>query len=267
MSEFLYPSMQAQMNEAEYRAVDAINYSTVKSAIHRHKTPAHYYAYELAEDKPNKKQDDSMVLGSATHILVLQKERFNSLYMQSESSDKRTKTYKQDVVENPGKTVLTPKSWDEVHLMAASVLSHPAASFLLSVGVPEVPIFWKDPASEEPCKACVDWLRPDHHLVDLKTTHDASLNHNGFDYIVRYQQKYSWQLAHYMNGYKEITGIEPTWTFIAVENTFPFLTHVLSYSPELIAKFKAEWRNALDKYIHARDNNWPGYSLYIEEVC
>ena len=265
----IYPSIDPSISEARYREEDAINYSSVKSAIHKYRTPAHYYAYELDPDHPEKKEksDDAMTVGSATHVLTLQREQFDLLYTQSPSSDKRTKSYKQCVADNPGKTVLTPKQWDEVHLMTASVLSHPAASYLLSEGESEVPMFWVDPISGERCKACIDKRRPDHHLVDFKTTFDASFNYGGFDHIVRYKQKYSWQLAHYTSGYEIITGIEPAWSFICVENTYPFLTHVLTYSADLVDKFKREWRDALDRYIHAKNNNWPGYSPYIEEVC
>ena len=264
----LYPSIDLSISEKRYRTEDAINYSTVKKALHEYKTTAHYFAHELDPGKPEKKEkkDDSLVKGHATHVLIAQKDKFDSLYVQAPVSDKRTKPYLDTVKENPLKTVLTPKEWDDVHQMASSVLSHPASSILLSEGQAEVPMFWVDPITGERCKALIDWLRPDHHLVDFKTTFDASLRYRGFDSIVRYKLKYSWQLAHYTNGYKEITGHEPAWTFIAVENVLPFLTHAISYSSKRIEEFKKEWRVALNQYIFAKNNNWPGYSPYIEEV-
>lgn len=258
------------MSEEEYRSIDAINYSTVKSCIAQHPTPAHYYRCVIDKNRPsefqNKKLSQSMINGKAVHILTTQKHLFNDLYTQAPSSDKRTKEYKQCIEENPNKQVLSPKDWDEVHMMSASILNHPSASFLLSEGHAEVPMFWKDPESGEKCKALVDFFRFDNHIVDIKTTYDASLNYRGFKYIVEYQLNYNWQLAHYVNGYKEIMGVEPIFSFIAVENKFPFFTHVITFKPHLVEKYKASYREALNKYIHAKNNNWPGYSPYIEEV-
>ena len=250
-----------------YRDAPAINYSSIKACMAKYPTPGHYKAQELNKKGAEKKPTDQMKIGTAVHALILEPEKFSSDYIQAPTSDKRKKEYKDFVSDNPLRIVLNPKEWDEIHLMVSSVKSHPAASILLSSGSPEVPLFWKDEDSGEMCKACVDWLRPDHHLVDLKTTHDASLRRGGFQYAVERQQLYSWQLAHYVNGYEAITGVLPAFTFIAVENQSPFFTHVVAFKPHKVEAFRREFKEAFHGFINARNNNFPGYSPYIEEIA
>ena len=264
-----YTGLVHGLSEEAYRAAEGVNYSEVKRCL-KHKTPAHYHALCLHPGRPAKlmvqKEDQAMVNGKAMHSLVLEPESFDSLYLPAVSDDKRTKKYRDQAEANPSKTLLRSSDWDEVHRMAESVKKHPGASWLLSEGRPEVSMFWNDQKSGEGCKGRNDWLRSDHHIVDLKSTYDASFNRYGFRYIVEVQLHYSWQMAHYCNGYEAITGKKPAFTFIAVENDYPFFTHVINYPERKIQKFKEEFREKLDRYLWAKNNNWPGYSDFIEEA-
>jgi hypothetical protein len=265
----VYPGICFDVPESDYRQEKATNYSLVKQCLKQYKTPRHYWAHCLDPERPAKYKAERipgqpMINGSATHVLIGQPELFDQQFFLTPTSDKRTKKWAASLEKNPGKTPIKPEDWDKIHYMAESVKAHAGAVYLLSEGVAEVPVFWMD--GDEKCKGLLDWLRPDHHIVDIKTSFDASLTRYGFDYIVRKKAFYSWQLAHYCNGYEAATGVFPAFTFVTVENLYPYYTHVISYSPENMSRFRDEFRLELDKFFEAKRNNWPGYSNLIEVI-
>ena len=74
-------------------------------------------------------------IGSALHALLLEPEKYNDMVFVSSVKGRQTKTFEQEIIDNPDKIVLTQEEAEQVKIMAGSVFAHPAASKLLSAKV------------------------------------------------------------------------------------------------------------------------------------
>jgi hypothetical protein len=122
-----------------------------------------------------------------------------------------------------------------------------------------------DPATQAPCKARYDRLRPDNIIVDLKTTRDASPH--GFQRSIA-NFGYALQAAHYRRGMREVLQQDmAAWCFIAVEKEPPFLVACYVLDAESIDASDVKVGKALASYMECkRTGVWPGYSDLIEPI-
>ncbi len=67
-----------------------------------------------------------------------------------------------------GKTLLSAELMARIEYAAAMIEKHPQLSLAFTGGMPEVSIFWTDEETGIPCKARLDYLKP-QAVVDLKT--------------------------------------------------------------------------------------------------
>ncbi len=67
-----------------------------------------------------------------------------------------------------GKTLLSADLMARIEYAAAMIEKHPQLSLAFTGGMPEVSIFWTDEETGIPCKARLDYLKP-QAVVDLKT--------------------------------------------------------------------------------------------------
>jgi hypothetical protein len=96
------------VNDAEYRALDAVNYSTLK---HIRKSPKHY---KHALEHPDTSTNYSML--RAIHALVLEPFAFDEAFVVWEGRrDKRNKDYAAFLELHAGKDVLTPDEFSQGH--------------------------------------------------------------------------------------------------------------------------------------------------------
>jgi hypothetical protein len=157
-----------------------------------------------------------------------------------------------------GKVPLRPSDFASAYAMADAVVAHPLARRLLSYGTAEQSLIWRDPATDVPCRAKVDWLRPDG-MVDLKTTESAAP-----DALSKAAHNYGYaiQAAFYLRGFRErsLSGVEPYFVHIAVEKAAPYLVHVNQLTERAIAWGDRQVSQALEVYRDCTASGlWPGY--------
>lgn len=247
------------MNNREYHADPAIGKSML-DAIAR--SPRHYWARHIDPNRVEQPPTPAMVLGSAFHALLLEREVFEAEYVAAPAVDRRTKAGKEAwaALEASGKTVLAEDDIRALTGMAASVLEHPAASRLMGLpGRAEVSLFYEDGATGLRCKCRPDWLTESGVIVDIKTTQDASPE--AFRKSA-YNFRYDVQAAHY-------TAAQPGtgFVFIAVEKTPPYAVAVYEADDAVMRSGYQRRRDNLDRLAEClQRDEWPGYASTIQPL-
>lgn len=168
---------------------------------------------------------------------------------------------------NPGRIVLSPEVWDQLHSMRDAVHNHPAAHALLTSvpGEAEKSVYWIDPTTGVLCRCRPDWWRDDYVLVDVKTTDDASPE--GFAKSMA-NWRYDVQAPYYMDGVKLATGRDvKAFVFIAVEKKPPYAVGVYVLDSASLELGRAQYQHDLRVYAECLANdNWPGYGDKIQTI-
>jgi len=115
--------------------------------------------------------------GTALHTAVLEPHLFDDSIIVSSVKGRDTKTFQQEIIDNPDKTVLTEIEAEKIRIMKASAMAHPVFKQIINDSeLNEVSIFARDESRDIDLK-----IRPDIDLVekygflgDVKTT--ASLD-------------------------------------------------------------------------------------------
>ena len=126
------------------------------------------------------KETPAMILGRATHALVLEgKEVFDKTSAILPDINRRTNAGKAEYADfqlaNVGKSIITKDQADDIKLMRLAVEQHPAAGKILKEGLSEQTVIWKDKGTGLICKSRVDRSpKPSTRvLADLKTAASA----------------------------------------------------------------------------------------------
>lgn len=168
---------------------------------------------------------------------------------------------------NPGRIVLSPEVWDQLHAMRDAVHSHPAAHALLTSvpGEAEKSVYWNDPTTGVLCRCRPDWWRDDNVIVDLKTTEDASPE--GFAKSMA-NYRYDVQASYYLDGVQQATRQRPkAFVFIAVEKKPPYGVGVYVLDAASLDLGRAQYQHDLRIYAECLANdNWPGYGDKIQTI-
>jgi hypothetical protein len=213
-----------------------------------------------------------MAIGSAVHTHVLELDQWDAQYVVAPAGiDRRTKVGKVewDVFQTAigTRTVISREDADLVMRIGRSVLSHPAAAYLLSLpGKAETTHMWIDEISGLQCKCRPDWLVDDGSMiVDLKTTEDASPK--AFQQSIA-KWRYHVQAAWYLDGIEKATGKRPEqFVFIAVEKKPPYACAVYVADPQMVEIGGQAARADLDKLgLCKAADFWPGYSDQVELI-
>lgn len=252
--------LHTNMPAPDYHAIDALSASGAKHLL---RSPAHYLAQKEQPMQPTA----AMRLGTAVHTMILEPEKADIEIARAPKVDKRTKVGKETIElferENAGKLCLDADVYDKAAAIADAVYKHPTARELLKDGQSEVSMLWKA-YGDTPCKARFDYYRGDG-IVDIKTTQDASPE--AFARSIA-SLKYHMQAAHYLQGYREVTGWDADhFTFIAVENEPPYAIGIyrlddasLQTGRMLMEKAATAFRTAADPV------QWKGYRQDIETI-
>lgn len=237
----------------EYRQIDAANWSTLKEL----RRSARHYKHALTAKRDSK----AMRLGRASHVAVLEPERFASQYAIWDQGRRFGKKWDAYCAEHASKEILAEQEFSACMSLQSAVRANPLAARHLMRGEAEVTMVWADEQTGLALKGRADWIGG--VLLDLKTTRDASPD--GFaKEVVRYG--YHCQLSLYQDGWAEMHGGErlPV-AIVAVESLAPHVVTVFRVPDHVLETGRAEVRELLSKLVELRKaGEWPGYST--EEV-
>lgn len=257
------------LSNSGYHARPEVSSSQLKTIL---RSPAHFHAAYLS-GAPKKEPSASMVLGSLTHTLFLEPEKYASEYIVAPSWDARTKEGKaiRDafMAEADGKTVIAQGQLQAAQSMVSALCDH-AIREAMTGGHAEASIFYGDDATDLNCR-----IRPDYHIapnddwqtgliIDVKTTDDARP-----DAFARTCITYGYDLsaAMYCAGFMRHYGTTepPLFLLLVVERDTPNAVACYECSPEMLAKGGEKYRRALALLAECHEKNeWPGYDSGIQ---
>jgi hypothetical protein len=191
------------------------------------------YKYWL--DHPEPPPTRPLSLGKAAHMAILEPERFDSTYVIEPDfgpcrKDDRTGTSSEQAKENKtrrdawrmaheGATILESKDGQRTLGMIQAIARHPVARAIFIGGVPEITGKWRCPHSGLVCKLRGDyWISDERLCADIKTASDASPT--GWARAAA-NLRYSWQEAHYREGFSMLGKPIGLFVFVVVESEPP----------------------------------------------
>ena len=240
------------MDFESYCAVPALNGS---SLVHMRRSPL-YYKFMLDNPQP---PSPAMILGTATHRLILEPDRVGDFAVWGEQEGenvRRGKVWDAFKDDNASKMIVTKAERDAMVGMAASArMNLPIRKYADAKGRCEVSMFWTDPVSGRRYKGRVDKLCDGHTIFDLKTA--RSCEKHAFC-TQSFKLGYHIKMAFYWCGYRAITGKEPKIRLGVVESKKPHESATYRITPDVLAMGLEEWQN-LERTLDEceRTNNWP----------
>ena len=254
-----------KISEAEYRKLDAVNFSTLKAIA---KSPLHYRYHLTAPDEPT----DAKRLGALAHTAILEPERLAHEYAvwppaEWPAQRRQGKLWDAfvEVAERDGLTIVRREDVELAHGMAAAVRSNALAKRYLERGAAEQVLVWRDEATGIVCKGRLDWIShsvPDA-MAEIKTSRDVAPFFFEKNFALR---SFDVQCALYADGYQTLTGRALYPKCIAVENTPPF--DVIVYDLlETLEIGRALYREMLERLAECRKaDTWPGQAPTAERI-
>lgn len=129
-------------------------------------------------------------------------------------------------------------------------------------GLAEASMFWQHPRVGVWCRARADYLRDPllnrpGLILDLKTTGTVSTD---ADEAERHAYKMRWYMraAHYIDGYKALTGHTLPYWFVSVETEFPHFVTVSQLDEDQIQEGRHEMEKAaLTFNLCVQSGRWP----------
>lgn len=165
--------------------------------------------------------------------------------------DSKVKAFK---AANEGKEIVDKSDYDILIGISKGLMRSPKAKQYLSErGDAEVSMVWIDKETGLRCKARADLLNSG--INDLKSCQDCM----GFAKSIA-TYGYHRQAAHYIGGYRELTGETKPFRLIAVEKTSPFGVRAAELNEDAIDVGESEVREAMRSIAEAYElNQWPCY--------
>jgi len=235
-------------------------------------SPAHL---RYALDHP-RERTDAMMIGSATHTMVLENSKFEKLYAVKPDVKMNTNVgkaeYSRWLEEDPSRTTkehLKLDDYRDIKGMRESIMAHPECRKYIEMdGEVELSSFWMDRETGLFLKGRQDKvvvIDGEIVIVDLKTTNDASPK--GFASTV-YNYEYHVQSAMYCDGISETFDTLCTkFIFIAVEKDPPYVCAAYLIEPEAIAQGRTTQQAYLSRINECvAEDKWPGYSDFLEPI-
>lgn len=254
----MIPGIYSRAQVADYDAIDAVNYSSIKWLA---RSPKHYRWFKdngARETRP-------MFKGTAAHIAILEPERFAldyAIFPGKRRAGKAWEAFEADAIA-AGKKILKESELTEAFAMRDAVREDALAATYLCGGRPEVTLVWVDGETGLTCKGRLDFLRGAAVAVDLKTTRDAIPHWFGRD-VARLQ--YHVQAAMYFDGLEALTGERARFVVIAIESTPPYDVVTYDVPEPVIAAGRDEYRRLLRLLVECRqENRWPGIGKGFEQ--
>lgn len=271
----LSASIAFDMSNEKYHSLPAVSSSQLKEAL---RSPAHYFAKYVAEDREPTEPTANMQLGSAVHVLFLEPAVFEREVVVTPELDRRTKAGKEEWAafnqSAAGKIILTPEQMKDAEAMANSLHAHPINKIVMEgKGYREASIFYRDLESGLACRVrpdyhippCAEW--PNGLIIDLKSTDDA--RPAAFARTIA-NFGYHTSAAMYCDGFQAYYGTEkpPEFLWLVIERSRPYACAAYQATEETLFAGHAKKREALELIAHCqRIGQWPSYSPRIEPIA
>lgn len=216
------------------------------------------FIYDRTHDRPVNRNFD---IGTATHLIVLEPEKFDTSIRVIKANDWKGKAAKEEA-ENARSEGLIPFLEKEAAAIRGAhdaLWRHPLARAALKNGDAEKSLFWQDGEFGIWCRSRPDYLpRNGKRIFDYKTASSASPDEFGRSL---YRNGYHQQAAWYLDGYEAVTGERPDeFWFIVQEKAAPYLVSFYRIDPLSIEIGRALNRKAKGIFRWCLDHGeWPGY--------
>lgn len=249
------------MTFAEYRALDAVNWSTLKAMAD---SPAHYQA-ALNEDRND---TPALRIGRILDLLIFTPGEFAARCAVSPYDKFSTNAAKawRDEQQAAGLDIVKPDDLAEAQALADAVRKHRHARHYLDAGQFQTPMVWTDPATGIVCKGLADLLSPaGSFLIDGKSARTIDKRR----YAAQAGSlRYHCQLAHYRAGCRIALGFDPQFIgHIVYEKGAPYDVGVFQFDSSVIDSGEVIVREMLERVAECRAaNDWPGRYPTIEMI-
>ena len=222
------PGIHLNLSRDEYRAIPALNRSTIVKWIEFGDIPSKFkYWLDTKDSLPS---SEAMLIGDALDCMVLDTGAFDDRFCSSPKFDRRTKAGKAEAeafaLDNEGKVPLNPEQWEAVFSMHHCLLANESTSdiFKHCRKAGAVGKLW-----DLDVKAEYDlWNPQSEHLMDLKTCRDVSPKSFARDFI---NFGYHYQATFYLRLANKLGHDKRVFDFVCVENTAPWTVKVYSFTP------------------------------------
>lgn len=247
----IYPSMPME----DYLAIPRLSASGCTKILQS--TPRHF---RHAADNPEETEFSAITaIGSAAHILALEPHQWDKRvavicaddYRKKDAQDSKNHALKD------GKIPLLKKQADIVMAMNAALVAEIGNQ--LDGGIAERTLLWTHEYFGVSMKSRPDWTSADNRLlVDYKTTANASPGH----FARRIADNgHHIQAALTTQAHEVLTGITPSWLWIAQETEPPYVTVVYRPAPSVLHIGADLASSAIETYAEClRTGNWPAYA-------
>lgn len=249
------------MNFEDYRAIDAINFSALKSM---RKSPKQF-KYDLENGTVS---SVGKSLGTATHTAVLEPEKFNDTYAVFEGKTRKGALWNKFEKENSHKIILKRQEAEHCLRVAREVRANPIVAHYLSKGTPEKTIQWKDKTTGLNLKARVDFLSEvDGKLTILDLKGVSDIRNERFR-IEAGRNFYHGQLAWYREGISNLyNGEVADCLILGVEHKAPFDSAVFKMEEESLEHGWYDCFEMLQSVAKCRlENSWPGCYNSVQDL-
>lgn len=246
--------------QEEYRKIGALANS---DAVMIERNPGDYIWSRKAPINHSKVQTKDF--GTALHCALLEPDEYENLVFVSSVKGRNTKSFGQEVIDNPDNIVLTPDEAEQIKVMVGSVNAHPTAAHLLSQqGQAECSVIANDQERNVLLKC-----RPDKNMVeplglclDVKTTgciDDWRSDKQWINPLFKFD--YGHQAAFYLHTLSLHYGFEVNrFVFVAVSSSIAlgrYPVGVFEVSKDQLVSW-GFWQRMLaniERFKHCRDNN------------
>lgn len=247
------------LSYSEYEAEPGLRASDLRMLK---RSPAHWRA---AKENP-KKPTDALLFGRAIHAALENGEKFIETYAVEPEVNRRTNEGKAQIKEfydklPRGAIVVKPEWVDPIKGMLLKMREHRLVGNMIRHGTREGSLWVKDPETGLTLKCKPDLITSRNHLVDFKSTIDAS--EEAFMHCIFSGRKYfySLQLAHYCHCLK-LAGLSSgeSATIIAIEKKEPYGINIFPLDVGHL-EVGEKWRRMLTKTyaMCLESGKWPSY--------
>jgi len=156
------------LSDTVYRAANGLANS---DALMIENNPSNFAWSKIAPR--NSAKSKTTDIGTALHCAILEPEKYKEHIVVSEFKGRTAKGFELEQKKNKDKVVLTKDEYDQVNLMAKSVLSHPSAKAVLDLkGDCESSVFVDDieTGARLKCRPDKDAVQSAGVVIDVKTT-------------------------------------------------------------------------------------------------